>query len=1048
MKTSISVRNFLMYLTLFVSVTSMAQTTLISKVSSWKYLDDGSDQGTSWVDSGFNDAGWSTGNAVLGYGGIFGTTLGTTVSYGSDASNKYPTTYFRKEVTISSPDYTYIYLSLLCDDGAAIYINGKLAHTYNMPGSWSYSSYASATVAGADEGDYTTYAVPDTFFVDGVNVIAVELHNRSGGSSDLGFDLEVSAEKVDAIFLSGGTWNYLDDGTDQGTSWRDSGFNDAGWSSGDAVFGYGTIDGATINTTISYGSDANNKYQTTYFRKEFSLTNPSYTHLDLSLMCDDGAVIYINGKEALRYNMPDTNVYTTYALSAISAADEGDFQVYEVLDSFLINGVNTIAVEIHQVNASSSDLSFDLQLSGKNQRTAYGRLYMDVDASETFNSGDLHGSGAVEVRLYNDADSNGVYDQDEIIDSTLSDPLGYYSMTFSNQLTHVAIVLVMDDLDPVTIMTTDTAFAFTTADFANDTAEAWFGMIGPRSLCLGIADDQSAEDRYYMINRLTGKNQYIGQVTGRDEIESLAIKLGMDTVWAADAAQLGWIELQTGQFNAVGTGIGSGSGTIGGTPTIHDFVDIDGMGFDPLNDILYGTEATESASNDLLIAIDRSTGTLIEDFFGAGIDYVEISGPNIKPAIDDISFNPITGELLAINNLAGTGDSTRYISIDPTDGSATVIADIGVGDMEGMGYYNNGDLYGTTGIISKTGYPMNTFYSIDRATGLGTKVDSLYSGAIDVEACGCLTGPAINMMSGVVFYDVDSSGTYNRDIDSIESTVIVHLYRDANENGAIDSGDYIIDSAYSNGANGIYLFMIDSLGSFLTRPQIIGTPLQNLNTTTNDSLTETATYINYGETDGGNDFGFHISAGMPPILPVHWLSVSADWEDKHAKIDWVTASEQDNSHFEVQRSLDGENFVTVGQTPAAGNTDEITNYDYLDLYVYDLTQDDIYYRIKQVDYNADFEYSDVVVLHKNSDWEVLGWPMPFEDEINVSLSKGALEVQVELLDVTGAVLYSETLKGNLRQSQHKITNLSHLSQGIYFLRVSRDNEAKIIKLIK
>ena len=1047
MKTSTFVRNFLMYLTLFVSVTSMAQTTLISKLSSWNYLDDGTDQGTSWVDSGFNDLSWSTGNAVLGYGGISGATVATTVSYGPSSSSKYATTYFRKEVSISNPDYTQINLNLLCDDGAAIYINGKLAHTYNMPASWTYSSYASATVAGADEGDYTTYTVPDTFLVNGVNTFAIELHNRSGSSSDLGFDLEVSAEKIDAIFASGGTWNYLDDGTDQGTSWRDSGFNDAGWSTGDAVFGYGTIDGATINTTISYGGDASNKYQTTYFRKEFSLVSPSFTHLDLKLLCDDGAVIYINGKEALRYNMPDTNVYTTYALSPVGGSDEGDFTTYEVLDSFLINGINTIAVEIHQVNATSSDLGFDLQLSGKNQRVAYGRLYMDVDASETFNAGDLHGSGAVEVRLYNDADSNGIYTQAELIDSTLSGPLGYYSMTFSNELTHVAIVLVMDDLDPVTIMTTDTAYAFTPATMTNDSAIAWFGMIGPRSLCLGIADDQSAEDRYYMINRLSGKNQYIGQVTGRTNIETMAIKLGMDTVWAADGAQLGWLTLQSGTFNEVGTGIGSGSGTIGGTPTVHNFTDIDGMGFDPLNDILYGTEATLSASGDLLIAIDRGTGTLIEDFFGAGIDFVEITGPNIKEAIDDISFNPITGELLAINNQTN-GDSTRYISIDPSDGTATVIADIGVGDMEGMGYYNNGDLYGTTGLLSKPGYPMNTFYSIDRSTGLGTKVDSLYSGVNDMEACGCLTGPAINMMSGVVFYDVDSSGTYNRDIDSIESTVIVHLYRDANANGVIDSGDYVIDSAYSNGANGIYLFMIDSIGDFLTRPQIVGTPMQNLNTTTNDSLTETASFINYGEIDGANDFGFHISAGMPPILPVHWLSVTAVWDDKHAKIEWVTASEQNNSHFEIERSLDGIHFTSVGQTPAAGTTDEITNYAYMDLYVYDLTQQEIYYRIKQVDFNGDFEYSNVVILHKQSDWDVLEWPMPFEDEINLSVSQGALNLEVELLDVTGAVLYSETLKNGLRNGQHKISNLSHLSQGIYFLKVSRDHETKIIKLIK
>lgn len=1028
---------------------STAQTTLIPSNSTWNYLDDGSNQGTSWVDSSFNDASWSSGAAVLGYGGVSGATVTTTVSYGPSSSNKYVTTYFRKQITLSNPDYTTIYLDLLCDDGAIIYINGKQAYSYNMPGTWSYTTYASSAIGGADEGDYTTYTIPDTFLINGVNTIAVELHNGSAGSSDLGFDLAVSAEYIDEIFTKGSTWRYLDDGTDQGTTWRDSGFNHTSWSTGDAVFGYGTIDGATVTTTVGYGPSSSAKYATTYFRKEFSLSNPDFSHLDIDLLCDDGAIVYINGKKALSYNMPTTYDYSTYTGTAVEASDEGDYTTYRVLDSFLVNGVNTIAVEIHQANATSSDVGFDLSIAGKNLKTAYGRIYMDLDASGTMNTGDEHGSGAVEIYLYNDADSNGVYTQAELIDSTLTDPLGYWTISFTDTFRHAVILMDETDLDVSTILTTVTEYSYRLDTTSSDTLTGYFGMLGPRSLCLLVADNQNGNnvDQYYMVNRLSGKNQHIAEIEGITDIEAIAIKLGMDTVWAFNGAQLGWLDLQTGAFNSVGSGLGSGDGTIGGSNVNHTFTDLDGMAFDALNDVLYATEAnTSGTGNDLLVAVNRSTGALIQDFFGAGVDYVEITGTNIKENIDDIAFNPITHELLASNN-ASNGDSSRYISIDPTTGTGTVIADIGAGDFEGMGYYNSGELYGTTGILSKTGYPANSFYEINRNTGVGTKVDSLYSGADDVEACGCLTGPSTNMITGVVFYDVDSSGTYDREIDSIESSVIVHLYRDVNSNGIIDAGDYIIDSAYSNGANGIYLFLVDSLGDFLTRPYIFGTPLQTLNVTTNDSLKEEAVFVNYGEVDGKNDFGFHISAGGSPVLPVQFIKINAEWIEEDAYISWATASEKNSESFEVQKSNDGKHFSTIGNVQAKGNSTEISKYNFVDPLAFISASAYTYYRVKEVDFDGSITYSNTVVLVKEKTAEIVAYPNPFTNHIQITISDAFEHAEIQLINSMGMLIKQEEFSRSSGLNT-SISDLKQLSPGIYFVRIKVDDDIRIIKMVK
>jgi hypothetical protein len=101
---------------------------------------------------------------------------------------------------------------------------------------------------------------------------------------------------------SGSVWYYLDDGFNQDTAWKEPGFNHTTWASGPAQLGYGDGDEATV---ISYGPNPNNKYITYYFRHSFVVNNPSqYIGLLLKLLRDDGAVVYLNGVEIERSNMP------------------------------------------------------------------------------------------------------------------------------------------------------------------------------------------------------------------------------------------------------------------------------------------------------------------------------------------------------------------------------------------------------------------------------------------------------------------------------------------------------------------------------------------------------------------------------------------------------------------------------------------------------------------------------------------------------------------------------------------------------------------------
>ena len=157
-------------------------------------------------------------------------------------------------------------------------------------------------------------------------------------------------------------WKYNDKGNDLLKSWISEEFDDSQWSEGQAELGYGDRDEKTI---VSYGSDSGNKFITTYFRKTFTVENTEGIQgLKINLKYDDGAVVYINGIEAIRVNLPKTEIsFTTKALNAVSGSGETAFSTFIIDKTLLQTGQNTIAVEIHQNDPGSSDISFDLEMT-------------------------------------------------------------------------------------------------------------------------------------------------------------------------------------------------------------------------------------------------------------------------------------------------------------------------------------------------------------------------------------------------------------------------------------------------------------------------------------------------------------------------------------------------------------------------------------------------------------------------------------------------------------------------------------------------------------
>ncbi|HXG46881.1 MAG TPA: clostripain-related cysteine peptidase, partial [Methylomirabilota bacterium] len=164
---------------------------LVESGSSWKYLDDGSDQGTAWRAAAFNDSSWSSGVARLGYGGDGEKTV---IRSNRTDGTRIITTWFRRAFTVENPSaISNLVVRLLCDDGGIVYLNGTEVFRRNLPaGTVSYQTLALAAVnPGADEHTFHRTNVNPALLQAGLNVLAVEVHQSSATSSDVGFDLEL-----------------------------------------------------------------------------------------------------------------------------------------------------------------------------------------------------------------------------------------------------------------------------------------------------------------------------------------------------------------------------------------------------------------------------------------------------------------------------------------------------------------------------------------------------------------------------------------------------------------------------------------------------------------------------------------------------------------------------------------------------------------------------------------------------------------------------------------------------------------------------------------
>lgn len=166
----------------------------------------------------------------------------------------------------------------------------------------------------------------------------------------------------ETLISSGEYWYYYDEGSLTNDWYQKINLNRK-WKKGITPIGYGD---SKIVTSISYGNDSENKHPAKYFVKKFNLNiSNKFLAYGLQVKRDDGIIIYINGKEVFRNNLPLIVITgKTFATNRIDGRKESEI-LFTALDTKLFNkGVNTIAVSVHQSDSDSSDCIFDFELFG------------------------------------------------------------------------------------------------------------------------------------------------------------------------------------------------------------------------------------------------------------------------------------------------------------------------------------------------------------------------------------------------------------------------------------------------------------------------------------------------------------------------------------------------------------------------------------------------------------------------------------------------------------------------------------------------------------
>ncbi|MCE2786927.1 MAG: T9SS type A sorting domain-containing protein [Bacteroidota bacterium] len=295
------------------------------------------------------------------------------------------------------------------------------------------------------------------------------------------------------------------------------------------------------------------------------------------------------------------------------------------------------------------------------------------------------------------------------------------------------------------------------------------------------------------------------------------------------------------------------------------------------------------------------------------------------------------------------------------------------------------------------------------------------SDAFDASKLGFGLGQLASYNNGSTNYlDINSKHT-----SALLNTDTVNLF--VNQSAVANNFRLIFDGV--NSFAGAQVFLHDLFQNSLTN--LSGTSTYNFTTSTNTAST------------GAGRFKLYF-AGITSSLPVEYLSFKANRQGEQALLNWSTAAELNNSHFELEKSLDNKDFKSIGLIKGSGTSNMENNYSFIDeTPSLNMTN---YYRIKQVDLNGQHSYSLVLPVNFNNTnindisgtgRNMMIFPVPASNILNISTEDtNNIDVSINIYDIAGALLIStETVL-----DKKAAINIESLTSGIYFIEIRDGNQ--------
>ena len=838
----------------------------------------------------------------------------------------------------------------------------------------------------------------------------------------------------------GSSWKYLDNGTNQGSSWTPIAFNDASWASGNGELGYGDGD---ETTTVGYGGNSSNKYITTYFRKTITIANPSiYSNFTFTVMRDDGYVVYVNGTEVGRDNMgAGTIISSTLAASAI---EDGTVS-FNVATSAFAAGSNTIAVEIHQAAITSTDISFDLQLVGNDAFAA------------TLTRGpylQMGNQNSITIRWKTSVASNSRVE--------LGTTFGTYPTIVSDATS------TTDHIMNITGLTADTKYYYRIGNTTNMGVadnEKFFTTLPPanttRKIRIAAFGDCGRNDNSFQSQTLS---QYRAYLTSNSiDAPDAWLLLGDNAYDAGTDA-----EYTTNFFGAYGSSILKNH-KVYATPGNHDYANNATRQNDhavPYYDVFInptaaeiggtssGTEAYYSFNiGDIhFLALDaygnENSSTRIYDTTGAQAVWVkaDLAANTKRWTIAYWHHPPYT------KGSHNSDSETELINIRERF--------IRILERSGVDMIINGHSHDY-----ERSYLLKSYYKAAAANPNLSEVD--FNASLHTAS-----------QSSAKYDNSASSCPYTYNSGKFNHGTVYVVAGSAGADGGVQAGYPHNAFPFSQDDGGMLYFEVDANrldAKFIRRDGVIAdkfTILKDVNksitvnTTVGTPVTLTASWpgnyswntsatsssinftpssvgsVNYTVTDNFSCVTDNFTVVSAAALPVRLINFSLKENRDGVLVSWTTADESRNKQYKIERSADGINFSTIATVAAKENPQQKNNYSYQDLNPFAGIN---YYRLRQNDIDGREHLLETkkINIQNAKDFSMSILSSADKQVMIRIVSTNETDVNARILTQDGKVVS----KKQYNKLKGVVSERFSLIPGVYFCEIRNQQGAKIVKQV-